>query len=360
MAFVPSVRGLLFTLALAVACGARHPPLDTPPPGSRPLPYVKPVPYVVPRTAYEALQGPIGIVPSIALFDGPLTERHLIMTTFEVNGFEASGYGCVHFEANEQPIADYELVCPIHPYFLVRGKNTVKLTDDEVSWVATRWDYLRSATNVELARGKGSTAGTFEWDAPVRTWSWTKGAQIADTRENFESLFAEVQRFHEVLESLQGGGSTAGQRQDAFFAEVRESTAEFIRASELRGKPFAFLEEFRAALAGEAWADRPFNSATLRPMLLNRPWRLDVFAGGTLARITSDHRDPIIAFDSTYDEGMWGAPGGTVLGAELWYRKDAQDKWVLDALMPVGSPEVVQGNDTSLYEREALFRHSSF
>jgi hypothetical protein len=32
--------------------------------------------------------------------------------------------------------------------------------------------------------------------------------------------------------------------------------------------------------------------------------------------------------------------------------------WVLDAVMPLGSTEVVQDNDTSLRERQELFRHA--
>jgi hypothetical protein len=354
---------LVLAMVLALGCGARSgmpPVLDTPPPGYRPLPHIEQPPYVVPQTAYEALRGPIGIVPSFALADGPLTERHLLSTSFLVNGFEASGYGCVHFDASEQPIADYELVCPIHPYFLVPGENHVKLADDEVDWAATRWDYLRSATNVELARGKGSAPGTFVWDVELPTWSWVHGVQIEDNRENFEGLLAEIERFHAALQSLADGGATAQQRQDEFFAGVRASTAEYIRASELRGKPFAFLDELRKALNGEAFGNRPPDSAFLAPIAKDEKWRLDVFAGGTLARITNDRRAPIITFTSNYSEGPWGSLGGTVLGFELWYRKDAQNKWVLDAVMPLRSTEVAQDNDTSLREREELFRHASF
>lgn len=359
-AFRAAMRALLLGSLLALGCGAHRQPLDTPPPGWRPMPRVEQPPYVVPKSAFAALSGPVGIVPSIALWDGPLTPRSLVMTPYRVNGFEAGGHGCVHFEANERPIADYELVCPIHPYFLVRGTNTLQLAEPEVDWAVTRWDYLRSATNVEITRGKGTTPGTFEWDADVPAWSWTNGAQIEDSSDTFESLLAEIQRFHAELVALQDGGTSAEARQDAFFAKVRASTAEFIRASELRGKPFAFLDDFRKALAGAPFGDRPEKSVVLAPIDLHQAWRLEVFAGGTLARLTNDRGDPIIAFQSTYDDGPWYSNGGTILGAELWYRQGDAGEWLLDAVMPVGSTEVVRHMDASLRDREEVFRRSAF
>jgi hypothetical protein len=133
---------------------------------------------------------------------------------------------------------------------------------------------------------------------------------------------------------------------------VRTSTAAFIQASELRGKHFDFLDELVAAAEGRPIGTRPEKSVELTP--LRTDTGLEIFAGGALARLSFDSNAPLIAFDSTYDDGPWGSRGGTIVGCDLWYRQDDGGRWVLDAIVPMKSTEIAIGYEAAQISEDRL------
>lgn len=347
---------LAIALALVGCRRAGLQPLDTPPPGTRPLPHVEAPAYVLPASARAALDGPVGIVPSIAIVEGHAGAYTIDPVPFRINDFPDAALTCMG-DSLTPVVADYLRICPIHPYTLVSGQNVATLGRESVTWAVTRWDYLRVDRSQEIARWQGRTRGSFEWRADLPLWSWTSAPLIESTDSATESLHAEVMRFVAELTAIAEGEDV--RRADAFFAAVRHDTAEFIQASELRGKPFTFLELLRDALEGRALPGRPSDSVYL---VTRTPaaYHMEVFAGGRLARIVFRDRDPPIVFDSKYDDGSWGSQGRRIITADLWYRRGADGNWKLDAVVPVNAPGVAEQYDAAPSDAIELFRYSAF
>ncbi len=279
---------------------------------------------------------------------------------------------------------------PVHPYFLKPGTNTVVMTytfDD--SLVAREekgpWNQAFEVvtskltgddTPVSLVKQAGppltraadkkeqKLTATFKLPADPPAWAWTRGAAIADNKETAASLYAEYTKLWTQLQSLP---KAAPAGRDAFKSATRASTADFIRASESRGKPYKFVEELTHAAATLGMPDDPSPAErekaakarakappklepvhdapsdtgpnldphlTWVPLPAAASTKLVVFAGGRLAKLVSKEGVHTFMFASNWTDGPWGARGTGKLSFEAWYRKNAAGAWELDALYP--------------------------
>jgi hypothetical protein len=190
-----------------------------------------------------------------------------------VNGFDAGLMISVRSNQKKQvsglktKLTSY---CALHPYFLKRGANELRLEytldpsyaapEDRGPWTLdcrvasinyspgkelgttfSEKELLR-LTSPALRKGEESgmpksARGTFDWpEGP--DWSWTKGEKIEDTAANRKSLEAAASKFWNELNGVAGKPVPA-----SLAASVRASVQEFIQASELRGRRFTFLDE---------------------------------------------------------------------------------------------------------------------
>lgn len=207
-------------------------------------------------------------------------------------------------------------------------------------------DFAPTATIVELAKlGDGRDVG-FALALVLPEWPWVQAPQIADDDETRDSLYREVYTLHGRLTAIKQGASA-----EAFIAEVRSTTAAYVQASELRGKPYTFLTEMTDALQGRPIGGRPEHSVHLTE--LPRLTGMEVFAGGRLVRVRTDSH-AVIRFDSSLPDGAWGGSGGTYLACDLWYRQDAAGKWILDAVVPQTSTHIHLGARVTNVDEEGL------
>lgn len=248
-------------------------------------------------------------------------------------------------------------------------------------------DLVRADDQVEK-----SLTGTFAWSAPLPVWSWTSGIAIEDSEKTKTSLYVEYRAFHAELVALRTAHLAApdSKQPPAMVAALRASMREFIQASELRGVPYTLHEEL--AYAAQHWSLRDYDlemaaraaalaklpkltpeqeraeaerklkeqfvtvvahdtpvdtdpepdaDGKLPPRLTLAPLpdladvKLTLLGDGTLARLTvADTDAPLVSFFSNYADGPWGSRYSTKLQADIWFRRDASGRWVVDALWP--------------------------
>lgn len=321
-----------------------------------------------------------------------------------VNGFDSSLLISVRADQKKKvPGLKTEMAgySALHPYFLKHGANELRVeyslklssvapddsgpwhlehrvaamnytTGEELGTTFPEEELLRLATP-PLAKDAESTkvktlTGSFAWaEGPV--WAWTKAKPIENTPENRKSLEAAVGKFWNELNGMAGRPVPP-----EFARSTRASIQEFIQASELRGKRFAFLDELletasKLALPGDKTPEEFLREREARrqsrrgqptrndeqsahpdvarlpngqlpPRLSLR--KLDSFDGlemsllgdGRLARLTGSGGQPVIQFASNYHDGSRGAPGEVRFKCDLWFRKNTRGEWELDAVYP--------------------------
>jgi len=160
--------------------------------------------------------------------------------------------------------------CVLHPYFLKRGANELRIEyaldpsfmtpDDPGPWhldyrvssmeYTTEKEYgtifpekeLLRLTSPALRKNAASEklktlTGSFKWsEGPA--WTWTKAKEIENTPQNRKTLQAAFEKFWNDLNGMFGKPVAP-----EFAKNTRASIQEFIQASELRGKRFTFLDE---------------------------------------------------------------------------------------------------------------------
>ncbi len=236
----------------------------------------------------------------------------------------------------------------------------------------------------ELLRlAPGTPSGSFGWpDVPA--WAWTQAPAIADTPENRQGLQAAVRRFRDDLDGLAGKAVPAGHAQ-----AIKASIREFIQASELRGRRYTLADELlqvasslmlpgdktpeallkdldaqRQARRGQPARDDERAAhptvarradGSLPPRLslrkLDGELRMQLFAGGRLARLTDAQGEPVIQFVSNYSDGPRGSPNPVRFVCDPWFRKNAAQQWELDTIYPMQAARQVLDNP---WPQEAL------
>jgi hypothetical protein len=222
---------------------------------------------------------------------------------------------------------------------------------------------------------------SFDWKQSTPAWGWTRGILIEDAPATRASLYAAYIRFHDGLAALHATPPVTG-TESPFIKATRESMREFIQACELRKAPYHRLADLehvaitlstpgielqakRDAEEGERLRNEPAAPASDGRQLEPRPpldehgqpmtWlslqslpaldetTLEVFAGGTLAKLRGSARKPtMISFIYNGHGGTWGNEQFLpFLSLEVWFRREADGSWAVDGLWPsTGSSSV--------------------
>jgi hypothetical protein len=316
---------------------------------------------IFPKAAEAALSGPGGTVPSLAWVGEGSTGVEV-----KINGFPLDSLGRLKFEDGEPFEADYLSIAPIHPYFLNPGENRLHIGSGEGGAIAiVTWDYVHGDQHEELLRVSLPAEGEhpFSWVSKVPKRPWTTGVKIEANDANKLSLYAETIGLHSKLQALSAAATKQKGTDDAVAAhkkELLESTRSFVEASELRGKPYRLIDQILEAATVRALPGKPAGSLELQPIPAAEELDLDVFAGGTLARLKPATGAPVFEFISNLPDGPRGRIGTTKLAFDAWYRQNDRGKWELDALFPRLAPGTWTHFEQGPYALEDLFRLSTF
>lgn len=309
-----------------------------------------------------------------------------------VNGFSAEmmpSVQTIYGSTTGYPSWDHRCF-PLHPYFLKPGGNIAVMTytfDDSLVARDAPGPWTQSvevvtsplkddakptplAKQVSPAVGRDANGRTktltvsFTMPQSLPAWRWINGVAITDNKATADSLFAEYVKLWTVLDGLSKVGST---EREAFRAQARASTDEFVRASESRGKKYTFIDDLTYSAStlnmrgDEGMRTKPpkkgvkpvpvpstapvldspsdtgpntGNHLTFLQLPPQSEMKLVVFAGGRLAKLVPIERQHAFGFMSNWTDGTWGARGESKLSFEAWYRKGANGAWELDALYP--------------------------
>jgi hypothetical protein len=316
---------------------------------------------IFPNAATAALSGPGGIVPSLARVGEGSAEAEV-----KINGFPVDSLGKLKFEDDEPFKADYQTIAPIHPYFLKPGENRLHVGSGGHGAIAiVSWDYVKGDQHRELTRVSLPARGdhTFSWPAKVPKRHWATGVHLKANDASKKGLYAKTADLHAKLHALSAAAANQESTAEAAAAlkkELMASTHEFVEASKLRGKPYRLIDQIIEAATVRALPGKPAGSLELEPLAPANELGIEVFAGGTLARLKPANGTPLIAFISNLDDGPRGQTGTTQLAFDAWYRQNDKGAWELDALFPRLAPGTWTHFEQGPYKLEDLFRLSNF
>ena len=206
---------------------------------------------------------------------------------------------------------------------------------------------------------KSEEAAIFSWEGSLPQWRWQQGVSLQSDKETKQQLYQQIVKVHKALGNLAGIGVSDDPVQ-SLREEWRQSTEEFIRASEWRGKPYVFIDQVLEAAVKLALLGNDFGTLTLRTLPEPGDLQLEIFAEGTLAKLNNQQRDPLFAFTSNLPDGNRGRTGETKLAFDLWYRKNSVGQWELDAIYPRQAPNTWSGFQINFDNLESLFRLTNF
>ncbi|MEO8706036.1 MAG: hypothetical protein ABI867_38760 [Kofleriaceae bacterium] len=231
----------------------------------------------------------------------------------------------------------------IHPYFLQQGANAVSLdywanTLDstpgaEYEIVFRFQGGAKPKLGPTLATLKTPKFGKLDEDHKqnlrgsvtvtdkLPAWTWTRGVKIENTPANRASLYVEYTRVWTAL--------AKGDRAK-LHAELRTSTKEYLEASRL-AKQTDGLDRM-IALANNP-RDKNKTPLHLRDMPELDGLTMQLFAGGRLAKLVNYYAI-MIRFQGGAHDAPSGHAGPVDIGYDLWFRKDARGRWVVDAVAP--------------------------
>jgi len=318
---------------------------------------------VFPRRA-ASQQKSIGILPSLAC-----VSRTEVKEKIFLNGFSLSTLGELTGDAT-----DYTSIMPLHPYFVKSGENQLQVfsaetlsgTPSEITLAIVEWDYVYGKTLQETSRmqclvlSKGqqikSNGSVFSWNEALPQWSWQRGVPLHEGQETKQQLYQEVIQMHATLGEL----AKANEKVRALKKEWKQSTKDFIQASELRGKSYVLIDQILEAATKKALPKKPAGSLVLQPLPELDALQLEIFAEGTLARLQNTYDQPLFSYTSNLPDGPRGRRGETKLAFDLWYRKNHAGEWELDAIYPREAPNTWSGFQMNFNDLENLFRLTNF
>jgi hypothetical protein len=316
---------------------------------------------IFPEAAEAALNGPGGMVPSLARV-GEASKR----VEVKVNGFPVDLLGRLQVVGGVPFETDYLNIAPIHPYFLNPGENRLHIGSEGGGAIAiVSWDYVGGKQHEELLRISLPATGehTFSWASRVPKRSWATGVQIEANDATKRRIYAETAGLHSKVVALYAAAAKKEPTADAAAALKKkwtQSTGDFIQASQLRGKPYRLIDQILEAATERSLPGNPAGSLELQPLAAAEELQLEVFAGGTLARLKPATGTPVFAFISNLPDGPRRRTGTTKLAFDAWYRLNAQGAWELDALFPRLAPGTWTHFEQNPYAVESLFRLSNF
>lgn len=332
---------------------------------------------VFPEQAAAAQQEPLGTLPSLGRASGIERNEEIFF-----NGFSLWTLGklVVHDKELAGKATDYTSIMPLHPYFLKLGENHLQVfsaeedasdASSEMTLAIAEWDYVYGTSLQETERllcpilpfeSRQAEGGkVFSWDRPLPQWAWQQGVPLGEDQGTKEQLYQEVANVHAALSELAGTGASSNESVQTLIKQWKQSTEEFIQASELRGKPYVLIDQVFEAVTKElASSGDTSGSLTLQPLPELEALQLEIFAGGTLAKLHNKHHHPLFDFTSNLPDGPRGRSGDTKLAFDLWYRKNHAGQWELDAIYPRKAPNTWSGFQIILDDLESLFRLTNF
>ena len=203
---------------------------------------------VFPDAATAALQGPGGIVPSLARAGEGAAGADV-----KINGFPLDSLGRLTFADGEPFESDYQNIAPIHPYFLNPGENRIHIGPGEGGAIAiVSWDYVQGPQHQELLRVPLPAKGeqTFSWGSKVPKHRWTTGVKIPANDASKRRVYAETAGLFSKLQALSAAAAKNEATSNiaaALKKKLMESTHEFVEASKLRGKPYRLIDQILEA-----------------------------------------------------------------------------------------------------------------
>ncbi len=319
-------------------------------------------------------QKSFGVLPSLGRVSG--AEKSEVVF---VNGFPLNTLGGLvpDFDKLAGKPTDYTSITPLHPYFLKSGGNSIQVfsgeplpdRSSEITVAIAEWDYVYGKTLQELNRLQCSVRSfadkqiedecVFFWEnSSLSQWTWQKGVPLQNDQETKQQLHQEVVKLHNTLSKLSGASSDDEQVR-ALKEKWEKSTEEFINASEWRGKPYVFIDQVLEAATKLALPENDFGTLVFQPLPELDALQLEIFAGGTLAKLHNKYNHSLLSFTSNLADGPRGRSGDSKLSFDLWYRKN-DGQWELDAIYPREAPNTWSGFLMNFNDLENLFRLTNF
>lgn len=315
-----------------------------------------------------------GLLPSLGRAGG--VERN---EAIFLNGFSLRTLGKLAPDDDELAgkATDYTSIMPLHPYFLKSGENRLQVftaetspdTPSELTLTIAEWDYVYGKTLEEIWRQsclvlpfesqQPENACVFSWDGSLPQWAWQQGVALHNDEETKQKLYQEAMKIHKVLGDL-AGVNADDKRVQALKKEWKQSTAGFIEASEWRGKPYVFIDQVFEAATRLALPQNDFGTLELQALPEPDSLQLEIFAGGTLAKLHGKYSHPLFHFTSNLSDGPDERVGDAKLSFDLWYRKASSGQWELDAVYPRTAPNTWGGFLMNFNDLENLFRLTNF
>lgn len=209
----------------------------------------------------------------------------------------------------------------------------------------------------------------FVWKTPLPAWGWTHGIAIEDSPATRKSLYQAYVRFHDSLDALHATPTAAG-AESPFIAATRASMKEFIQACEMRKAPYHLLDDLAYAAVHlstpiieerakrdteEGVRNQPnvvasddrqlepkppldqngkrMNWLTLQALPADDKVNFEVFAGGTLAKLTGLLGKPMIVYIFNGHGGSRGTEQFfPLICIDVWFRREADGGWAVDGL----------------------------
>ena len=281
-----------------------------------------------------------------------------------INGFNSENLGDQSwFDKLQTPYETYRI---IHPYYLMNGKNNVEaavwVQDNEyvedqaappkmhsLIFTLTYLDYKNFASDKPITKieflnfnrktateaKKNTLSASFNFASQIPVWSWTHGIKIENSEKTRLSLYEAYKKFWGALNALSPVSKTmnAAERKD-FQEKLRQSTKEFVQASELRGETY---EEINKLLSMATTLKDRNIPVRLKELAEIKDLGLSIFAGGTLAKLIIEPKSffarPLYVEYAGGVHDRSPGPAGEVF--ELWFRKDATGNWIVDTICPL-------------------------
>ena len=314
------------------------------------------------------------LLPSLGRVGG--LERNEVIF---LNGFSLRTLGKLIPDYDELAgkATDYISIMPLHPYFLKHGDNKLQVftaetspdTPSELTLAIATWDYVYGKALEETWRQKCSVlpfesqepegACLFSWKGSLPHWSWQQGVALHNDEAAKQELYDEIVKLHKTLGEL-AGKSIDNEQVQSLEKEWKQSTEEFIKASECRGKSYVFIDQLLEAARELALPGNDFQTLTLQPLPELEKSYLEIFAEGTLARLCGEDHQPLHKFTSNLPDGPRKRVGAVKLAFDLWYRKNNAGGWELDAIYPLKAPNTWSNFLINSSNLESLYRLTNF
>lgn len=323
-----------------------------------------------------SLQKKLGTLPSLGIVGRRDYDEQILLNGFPSNTLVNQ---VVSFEELSDTKTDCTFVRPLHPYFLksennrleVFTRSTLPEVPVKITLVIAEWDYIHGTVFNEVQRMectlcsfkdrnvKDGDSGIFSWESSLPKWAWQRGIFLDNNEETKRQLYQEVVEIHQILNDL-SGVDPRDEQVETLGEKWKKSTDEFIQASEWRGKSYVFIDQLLEMSIKLALPGNDFGSISLKPLPEFDTLQMEFFGDGTLAVLRNEYGGALFDFISNLKDGPRGRPGDTRLSFDLWYRKNTDGQWEIDAFYPLHAPNTVSNYQMNFIDMEEMFLITNF